>query len=65
MVLTDTVAGFVCLYAFGVSKCTFFAGLTGRSIQNLKDLACSQLYLSITNIGVHCNATSFPDPLAQ
>jgi hypothetical protein len=28
-VLNEAVAGFEHLYAYGVSKCTFFAGLTG------------------------------------
>ena len=38
-VLTD--AGFAHLYACGVSKCTFLAGLTGRPIHNQEGLACS------------------------
>jgi len=40
-VLTEAVAGFAHLYAYGVSKCTFLARLTGRPIHNLQDLACS------------------------
>jgi len=30
MVLTEAVASFAHLYAYGISKCTFLAGLTGR-----------------------------------
>ena len=37
-VITEAVAGFAHLYAYGVSKCTFLAGLTGRPIHNLEDL---------------------------
>jgi len=39
-VLTKAVAGFAHLYANGLSKCTFLAGLTGRPIHNLEDLEC-------------------------
>ena len=39
-VLTEAVAGFAHLYAYGVSKFTFLAGLTGRPIHNLVDLEC-------------------------
>jgi len=39
-VLTEAVAGFAHLYAYGLSKCTFLAGLTGRPIHNLEDLEC-------------------------
>ena len=39
-VLTEAVAGFAHLYAYGVSKCTFLGGLTGRPIHNLEDLEC-------------------------
>jgi len=39
-VLTEAVAAFAHFYAYGVSKCTFLAGLTGRPINNLEDLAC-------------------------
>ena len=39
-VLNEAVAGFVHLYAFGISKCTFLAGLTGRPIRNLEDVNC-------------------------
>ena len=39
-VLNDAVAGFAHLYAYGVSKCTFLAGLTGRPIHNLEDINC-------------------------
>jgi hypothetical protein len=35
-VLNEAVAGF----AYGVSKCTFLAGLTGRPIHNLEDISC-------------------------
>jgi len=37
-VITEVVAGFAHLYVYGVSKCTFLAGLTGRPIHNLRDL---------------------------
>jgi len=40
MVLNEAVAGFAHLYAYGVSKCTFLAGLTGRPIHNLEDVNC-------------------------
>ena len=40
MVLNEAVAGFAHLYAYGVSKCTFLAGLTGRSFLNLEDVNC-------------------------
>jgi len=40
MVLNDDVAGFAHLYAYGVSKCTFLTGLTGRPIHNLEDVNC-------------------------
>ena len=36
--ITEAVAGFADLYADGVSKCTFLAGLTGRPMHNLEDL---------------------------
>ena len=39
-VITETVVGFAHLYAYGVSKCTLLAGLTGRPIHNLEDLEC-------------------------
>jgi hypothetical protein len=39
-VLNEAVAGFAHLYAYGVSKCTFLAGLTGRPIHNLEDVNC-------------------------
>ena len=38
--LTEAVVGFAHLYAYGLSKCTFLAGLTGRPIHNLVDLEC-------------------------
>ena len=47
-VLSESVAGFEHLYAYGVSKCTFLAGLTGRPIHNLEDLGC-QLLVSFTH----------------
>ena len=37
-VITEAEAGFVHLYAYGVSRYTFLAGLTGRPIHNLEDL---------------------------
>ena len=39
-VIYEAMAGFVQLYAYGVSKCTFLAGLTGWPIYNLQDLNC-------------------------
>ena len=59
------MAGFAHLYAYGVSKCTLLAGLTGRPIHNLEDLECPHPLLSIPVTGVHCHVTSFPDSLAQ
>ena len=38
-VLTEAVAGFAYLYAYGVSKCTFPGGLTGWPINNIEDIA--------------------------
>jgi len=40
MFLNEVVAGFDYLYAYGVSKCTFLAELTGRPIHNLQDVNC-------------------------
>ena len=39
-VVINAVAGFAHLHAYGVSKCTFLAGLSGRPIHNLDDLNC-------------------------
>jgi len=39
-VLNKAVAGFAHLYAYGVSNCTFLAGMTGRPIHNLEDINC-------------------------
>jgi len=39
-VVTEAVAGFAHLYAYGVSKVTFLSSLTGRTIHNLEDLDC-------------------------
>jgi len=39
-VLNEAVAGFAHLYAYGVSKCTFFAGLTERLYHNPQDVNC-------------------------
>ena len=64
-VLIEAVAGFAHLYAYGVSKCTFLAGLTGRPIHKLEDLACPPPVSFFHNTGVHCHATSFPNLLAQ
>ena len=36
----EAVAGFAHLYAYGISTCTFLAGLTGRPIHNLEDVNC-------------------------
>ena len=41
MVHNEAVAGFTNLYAYGVSNCTFLAGLTGRTIHNLEDVNCT------------------------
>ena len=38
MVLTEAVAGSTNLYAYGLSNCTFPAGLTGRPFHNLEYL---------------------------
>jgi len=65
MVLNEAVAGFAHLYAYGVSKCTFLAGLPGRPIHNLEDVNCPLQTLSITSAGVPCPVTSFPNSLAQ
>ena len=37
-VLNETALGFAHLYAYGISKCMFLAGLTGRPIHNLEDV---------------------------
>jgi len=37
-IINEAVAGFAYLYTYGVSKCTFLAGLTGRPIHNLDDV---------------------------
>jgi len=39
-VFTEIVASFAHFYIYGVSKCTFLAGLTGRTINNLEYLEC-------------------------
>ena len=39
-VVTKAVAGFAHLYAYCVSKVTFLATLTGRTIHNLEDVNC-------------------------
>ena len=39
-VVNEAVSGFAHLYAYGVSKCTTLAGLTGRPIHNLDDVNC-------------------------
>jgi len=36
----EAVASFAHLYAYGVSKCTFLVGLTGRPFHNLEDVNC-------------------------
>jgi len=64
-VLTEAVDGFAQPYAYGLSKCTFLAGLMGRPIHNLEDLSCPHPSLSITNTWVYCRATSFPNLLTQ
>jgi len=64
-VITVAGAGFAHLYAYGVSKCTFLAGLTGRPIHNLEDLNSLHPPLSITTTVVHYHVTHFPNLLAQ
>jgi len=39
-VLNEAVASFAHLYAYVISKCTFFAGPNGRPILNLQDVNC-------------------------
>ena len=39
-ILNEAMAGFAHLYAYGVSKCTILAGLSGRRIHNLEDVNC-------------------------
>jgi len=63
-VITEAVAGFAHLYAYGFSKCTFLEGLTGWPIHIIEDLECPHPCLSTTNGGVHCHATRSPDSLA-
>jgi hypothetical protein len=46
-VLNEAVAGFAHLYAYGVYKCTFLAGLTGRPIHNLEELPPARLVQSL------------------
>jgi len=41
-VLNEAVSGFAHLYAYGGSKRTFLAGLTGRPIHNVVDINCPQ-----------------------
>jgi len=65
MVINEAVAGFAHIYAYGVSKCTFIAGLTGRPIHNLEDVNCLRQTISITGAGETCPVTSFPNSLAQ
>jgi len=39
-VLSEAVAGFAHLYAYGDSKCTFISQLLGRPVHNLEDFNC-------------------------
>jgi len=64
-VLNEAVTSFAQLYAYGVSKCTFLAGLNGWPIHNLDDINCPRQTLSIMSTGVPCPATDFPNNLAQ
>jgi len=64
-VTTEAVAGYAHLQTYGVSKCTFLAGQTGRPIHNLQDLLCPHPPLSITTTSVHCHVTSLPDLVTQ
>jgi len=57
-VVTEAVAGFTLLNAYGVSKVTFLSTLTGRTIHNLEDVDYPTPD-TITNTGVHCHATNF------
>jgi len=38
--VNEAVFVFAHLYAYGVSKCTFLAGLKGRTVHNLEDVNC-------------------------
>ena len=38
--INETMAGFAYLYAYGVTKCMFHPGLTGRPIYVLEDVNC-------------------------
>jgi len=62
--LKEAVADFAHIYAYGISKCTFLAGLTGRLIHNLEDVNCPRQTLSITSIGALFPATDFPNTIA-
>jgi len=64
-VLNETVAGVAHLYAYGISKFTFLAGMTGRLFHNLEDVNCPRQTLPITSTGVTWPATDFPNTLAQ
>ena len=64
-VVTEAVAGFAHLCAYGVSKVTFLSSLTGRTIHNLEDLDCPSPDSFNINTGVLCRATNFPKLLAQ
>jgi len=50
--VNEVTDGFALIYAYGVSKCQFQAGLTGRPIHNLDDLNCTRQGISITAASV-------------
>jgi len=65
MILKEAVAGLAHVYAYGISTCTFLAGLTDRRIYNLKDINCPPPDSFNHDPGVPCPAISFPNSLAQ
>jgi hypothetical protein len=42
--VTEAVAGFAHLYAYGVSEVTFLSSLTGRTVHNLQYVDCPTPY---------------------
>jgi len=64
-VLNEAVAGFAHLYAYGISKCTFLAGLTGRPIYNLEDVNFPPPDSLNQEDWCTLPATDFPNTLAK
>jgi hypothetical protein len=64
-VVTEAVAGFAHLYAYGVSNVTFLSSLTGRMIHNLGDMVVPPQIPSTINTDVPCRPTNFPNLLAR